>query len=146
MRRRAPKTLLALAPLLALVACQDPDVGSPCTLSWGQDAATPPPSPVSLYPNGADYFESGNLACEGLVCLVSPAEAGTRYGCSEVGCGYCSKPCVSNDDCYEDDTGLVCRQMVLDPVFLEQLDEATRARYLADIQYSSYCAVPTPGQ
>jgi hypothetical protein len=32
--------------------------------------------------------------------------------------------------------------MVLDPVFLEQLDAETRSRYLADIQYSSYCAVP----
>jgi hypothetical protein len=32
--------------------------------------------------------------------------------------------------------------MVLDPVFLETLDPTTRQRYLADIQYSSYCAVP----
>lgn len=143
MRRRTPNTLLALAPLLLLaVACQDPDVGNPCTLTWGQDATTPPPKPVDLPADGGDYFESGNFACEGLVCIVSPAAAGTRYGCTELGCGYCSKPCVSNDDCYESDTGLVCRQMVLDPAFLAQLDEATRQRYLSDVQYSSYCAVP----
>jgi hypothetical protein len=144
MRRRASTTLLALAPILLLAACQDPDVGEPCTIAWGQDAATPPPTASGLYEdNGADYFESGNIACEGLVCIVSPAAPGTEYASTELGRGYCSKPCISNDDCYEDETGLVCRQMVLDPVFLEQLDDLTRQRYLADVQYSSYCAIPT---
>lgn len=140
--RRAPRRLLALAPFLLLAACQDPDVGDPCTIDWGQDPAMPPPTSAGLYPDGADFFESGNLACEGLVCIVSPAASGTDYWSEELGRGYCSKPCISNDDCYEDETGLVCRQMVLDPVFLEQLDPATRERYLADVQYSSYCAVP----
>lgn len=149
MRRRAPKQLLALLPVLALVACQDPDVGNPCTISWSptweQDGTPPPPTAAELATQpggGSDWFESGNLACEGLVCVVSPAPAGTRYGSQTPGAGYCSKPCVSNDDCFEDETGLVCRQMVLDPVFLEQLDPATRDRYLADIQFSSYCGVP----
>lgn len=147
MPRRIPRMAVSLLPLLALVACQDPDVGNPCTLGWNatweQDGTPPPPVPTELYASGgSDYFESGNLACEGLVCIVSPAAPGTKYGCSDYGCGYCSKPCVSNDDCFEDDTGLVCRQMVLDPVFLEQLDETTRARYLAEIQFSSYCAIP----
>ena len=32
--------------------------------------------------------------------------------------------------------------MVLDPAFIASLDEATRQQYLADIQFSSYCAVP----
>ena len=156
MRRRAPKPLLALVPILALVACQSPDVGNPCTLAWSSNweaAGTPPPPTAADLATqsggGSDYFESGNLACEGLVCLVSPAPAGAtygsdnhQYGSTTPGAGYCSKPCVSNDDCFEHETGLVCRQMVLDPVFLEQLDEATRARYLNEIQYSSYCAVP----
>jgi len=156
MRRRAPKPLLALVPILALAACQDPDVGNPCTLAWSstweQDGTPPPPTAADLAAEsdgGSDYFESGNLACEGLVCLVSPAPAGVRYGSDDIlygttqpGAGYCSKPCVSNGDCFEDETGLVCRQMVLDPVFLEQLDEATRARYLSEISFSSYCAVP----
>jgi hypothetical protein len=144
MRRAA---LLPVLALVALAGCQDPDVGNPCTLSWSptweQDGTSPPPTASLLFETGgSDYFESGNLACEGLVCIVSPAPAGTEYGSTEPGAGYCSKPCLSNDDCYEDETGLACRQMVLDPVFLEQLDAETRARYLADIQYSSYCAVP----
>lgn len=149
MRRRASKLLLALAPILALVACQDPDVGNPCTLTWSstyeQDGTQPPPTAAELAKEpdgGSDYFESGNLVCDGLVCLVSPAPEGTTYGFTEAQAGYCSKACVSNDDCFEDETGLVCRQMVLDPVFLEQMDDATRARFLAEIQFSSYCAVP----
>lgn len=138
--------LLALAPL-ALLACQSPDVGNPCTLAWNEDweaqGTPPPPDPVSLHASGgSDYFETGNTACDDLVCIVSPAEAGTRYGCTAPGCGYCSKPCVSDRDCFESDTGLVCRQMVLDPVFLEQLDPITRDRYLSEVQFSSYCAVP----
>jgi len=140
MRRPLRSPLLALAPLLALLACQGPDVGNPCTITWG---SSPAPDPVSLYVSGgSEYFETGNVACEDLVCIVSPAPSGSRYGCTDPGCGYCSKPCVSNRDCFESETGLVCRQMVLDPVFLEQLDPITRERYLADVQFSSYCAVP----
>jgi hypothetical protein len=136
-----------LAPLFALAACQGPDVGQSCTIAWSPtwqtDGTPPPPRPTDLYTSGGgDYFESGNLACEGLVCIVSPAAPGSRYACDAYGCGYCSKPCVSNDDCYEKKTGLVCRQMVLDSVFIEQLDPATRDRYLSDIQFSSYCATP----
>ncbi len=145
---RSPSSLAAAAlASLALAACQSPDVGGHCDLAWNptweQDGTTPPPTASQLYDTGgSDYFESGNLACDGLVCIVSPAAAGTESGSTDEGVGYCSKPCVSNDDCFEDETGLVCRQMVLDPYFLEQLDPETRARYLADIQYSSYCAVP----
>lgn len=132
--------VLALVPLLA-VGCQSPDVGNPCALSWNPnwqaDGTLPPPAATTTT---ADYFESGNLACDGLVCIVSPATTG-KYASSTPGQGYCSKPCVSNSDCYENKTDLVCRQMVLDPVFLEQLDPATRQRYLSDIQYSSYCAI-----
>lgn len=140
--------------LFALAGCQSPDVGGECNLAWNpnwQLEGTPPPPTASElpYPNGPDYFESGNLACDGLVCIVSPAQAGQefgsdhlQYGSRGAGVGFCSKPCVSNSDCYSSETGLGCRQMVLDPVFLEQLDPTTRERYLADIQYSSYCAIP----
>ena len=158
MLRRAPNVLPAVALVAALAACQEPDVGQRCTISWSptweQDGTPPPPRPtctpdiappgcVDLYTSGGgDYFESGNLGCEGLVCIVSPAAPGSRYACDAYGCGYCSKPCVSNADCYESKTGLVCRQMVLDPVFMDQLDPETKARYLADVQFSSYCATP----
>ena len=143
MRSRVSTTTLAAAALLALGACQKPDVGQPCSITWGTgDTAPPPPDPVTLFKNdGSDWFESGNTTCENLVCIVSPAAPGTRYASG----GYCSKPCVSNQDCFQSDTGLVCRQMVLDPAFIKQLDTldpALKQRYLGDIQFSSYCAVP----
>ncbi len=146
MRSRSLLAAAALA-LVGAAGCQKPDVGGQCTLSWNptweQDGTAPPPTATQLYTSGgSDYFESGNLACDGLVCIVSPAPSTSEYGFTTPGEGYCSKPCVSNSDCFESETGLVCRQMVLDPVFLETLDPATRQRYLADIQYSSYCAVP----
>jgi hypothetical protein len=139
------RSLLAAAALavVALAGCQQPDVGGECQLTWNPtwetDGTAAPPVASEI---ASDYFESGNLSCDGLVCIVSPAPAGSEYGSTTPGVGYCSKPCVSNSDCYQSETGLVCRQMVLDPVFLEQLDAETRSRYLADIQYSSYCAVP----
>ena len=154
---RTSKTLLALAPLLVLAACQDPDVGNECTLSWNAgwndpripegDRPPPPPTAATLFAENvsADYFDSGNFACEGLVCLVSPAAPGTKYGSNVPGQGYCSKSCISNDQCYPDETGLVCRQMVLDPVFLEQLertDPEAKERYLGETRFSSYCGVP----
>jgi hypothetical protein len=149
MRARVPHLVAAIALLALATACQKPDVGQPCTLTWGADASTKP-SAAQLYdaaqasspPSfGSDYFETGNLACEGLVCIISPAPLGTEYGSATPGEGYCSKPCLSDDDCYASETKLVCRQMVLDKVFIEQLDAATRQRYLSDVQFSSYCAV-----
>jgi hypothetical protein len=139
----------AALALAALAGCQDPDVGQDCNLAWNplweEQGTAAPPNSAELYTSGgSDYFESGNLACDGLVCIVSPAPEGSEYRSTTPGLGYCSKPCVSNEDCYEDETGLVCRQMVLDPLFLEQLDPETRSRYLADIQYSSYCAIASP--
>ncbi len=143
---RSGSLLAAVLALVAATGCQKPDVGGQCTLAWNpmweQQGTEPPPTASKLPAGGPDYFESGNLACDGLVCIVSPAPAGSEYGFTQAGEGYCSKPCVSNADCFQSETGLVCRQMILDPVFLETLDPATRQRYLADIQYSSYCAVP----
>jgi hypothetical protein len=141
MHLRAPTPALA-ALVLALAACQDPDVGQPCKITWGTgETAPPPPDPVTLFKTGgSDWFESGNTQCENLVCIVSPAPPGSQYS----GGGYCSKPCVSNQDCFESETGLVCRQLVLDPAFLKELDTfdpALRQKYLGDIQFSSYCVV-----
>jgi hypothetical protein len=138
MRRPVPKMVL-VAAILALGACQKPDVGQPCNISWGNTAgdppAPPPPNPTTIT---SDYFESGNTECENLVCIVSPATPGSRYAAG----GYCSKPCVSNSDCFQSETGLVCRQMVLDDLFLAQLDPALRDKYLGEVRFSSYCGVP----
>jgi hypothetical protein len=144
MRAPASFTAIALLTLLALPGCDKPDVGARCQLSWNpnweQDGTPPPPTPATAQ---GDFFESGNLACDDLVCIVSPAPASSRYGgCSGDACGYCSKPCVSDRDCYSGDTGLLCLQVVLDPEFIALLDEETRQRYLSDITFSNYCVVP----
>lgn len=134
---RVTRRVLALASLLALGACQNPDVGARCTLSWGSE---PAPTPQTVT---GDYFESGNVGYEDLVCIVSPAGAGSKYGdCSDGACGYCSKPCVSDQDCYKSDTGLICEKVVLDEGFIQSLDETTKQRYLGETRFSSYCVVP----
>ncbi len=143
MRRPARQVMVLAAAIATLVGCQGPDVGQSCTLSWGEDPTLQAPTPTQLYSSGSgDYFQSGNPACEGLICIVSPVAPGARYACDAPGCGYCSKACISDDDCYSSKTGLVCRQMVLDKVFIDQLDPVTRQRYLSNVQFSSYCATP----
>jgi hypothetical protein len=138
MTRSAWKRVLAVASLAVAAACQDPDVGQRCDLAWGEVESTPRPDPVQLFlSGGADYFQSGNTDCENLVCIVSPAPEGSRYAAG----GYCSKPCVSNEDCFQDETGLECRQMLLDDVFIDQLSAELRERYVP-LQSTSYCAVP----
>jgi hypothetical protein len=144
MRAFVPGISLALISALSLAACDSPDVGERCVLSWNanweQDGTPPPPTPLTAQ---GDYFESGNLSCDDLVCIVSPAPATSKYGsCSGDACGYCSKPCVSDRDCYKSSTGLVCDQVILDPVFIATLDELTKERYLGDIRYTNYCVVP----
>jgi hypothetical protein len=145
MRLVAPKWVLALVPVFAVLGCQKPDVGQRCALQWSDPATAPTPQTTE-----GDYFQSGNTACDDLVCIVSPADVGDPYGsCSGTACGYCSKPCVSDDDCFKDETGLVCDQIVLDPKFIAQLDateegRAALERYLGDVRFSSYCVVPRP--
>jgi hypothetical protein len=139
MSRLIPKLVLVIAPLLALAGCQKADVGQSCTLTWGVELAVPRPEPVQLYESGgADFFESGNIECENLVCIVSPVQAGARYSSG----GYCSKPCVSNADCFSSDTGLICDKVVLDEAFIATLPADVRTRYLGDVATSSYCVVP----
>ncbi|MGB8930975.1 MAG: adventurous gliding motility lipoprotein CglC [Anaeromyxobacteraceae bacterium] len=134
-------------PLLVFVAvtalgagCQPPDVGARCDIAWGT-STVPAPTPATI---PGDYLETGNPTCDSLVCIVSPATSGEYSTCAAGNsqCGYCSKPCVSDSDCYKSETGLVCRQMVLDPAFIDQLDPVVAERYLGDARYSRYCAVP----
>ncbi len=140
MRATAPSlALAALFTLLTLSACDKPDVGMPCDLAWNSTGTPPPPTPQTTQ---GDYFEMGNTACDGLVCIVSPVQSGRYSTCSGTSCGYCSKACVSDRDCYNGDTGLVCDSVVLDPAFVATLDDATRQRYLGDINATQYCVVP----
>jgi hypothetical protein len=140
MRASAPKLAFYLLPLLVLVACDKPDVGQRCVFSWNSAGPTPPPTPTTV---SADYFETGNVGCENLVCIVSKVEdPESKYGsCRGDACGYCSKPCVSDDDCYKSETGLACRQIILDPVFIAGLTEEAK-KYLPDTESSWYCVVP----
>jgi hypothetical protein len=74
---------------------------------------------------------------------LSPLTAGERYAdCPSGLCGYCSKPCVSDQDCFKSETGLICRQLVLDEEFINSLPPDVRETYLAGVTFSSYCAVP----
>lgn len=138
--------LLAVAVGAVLAAgCQSPDVGARCQIPSDPNS-TLDPTPSSI---DGDYLETGNLACDSLVCIVSPATSGEYATCDGTSCGYCSKPCVSDTECYKSETGLVCRQMVLDPEFIQLLEEQDEANgthyadlYLGDARYSSYCAVP----
>ena len=128
------RTALALTATLALVACQAPDVGSDCVLSIAV------PQPVV-----ADFLETGNTACDNLVCihsqLTSKLTDPTKSG------AYCSKACVADNDCSPSETGLICRKVILDDVFLASLDQATKDAYLgAAQQFSTYCAAPLPAQ
>jgi hypothetical protein len=154
MRAVIPRPALALAAAAALAACQPPDVGQRCALeTWQNQDTRPVPTTIS-----SDYLETGNVACDNLICIVSPVSSGKYSDCPgtpdplkpQLGqCGYCSKPCVSNQDCYPSQTGLECRQMVLDPAFIQALRDADPAladKYLASVQFSSYCAVPLPPQ
>jgi hypothetical protein len=123
--RLASMVLLALGAAM-LPGCQDPDVGQSCSF----DVATP----AALT---ADYLETGKTECENLVCIRSPAVA-SWDGANP----YCSKPCVSDDDCSRSETGLTCRSVVLDPEFIASLPVEVREKYLGDVQFSSYCAIP----
>jgi hypothetical protein len=125
------RRFLALAALGILAACQGPDVGQACTLR----AAGLGPQP------GADWFETGNFQCVNPVCIQSyqaPGPSKVKHN------PYCSKACVSNRDCYSGETGLTCRAVVLDQDFLAGLDPATRQKYLGEVQFSNYCAIPFP--
>jgi hypothetical protein len=132
---RSARSIPALA-LVALVACQEPDVGQRCDI--GLDPATYNPTSIP-----SEIFQTFNPVCDNLVCLMSPLAEGERYSdCPSGLCGYCSKPCVSDQDCFESETGLVCRQIVLDEEFIASLPPDVRETYLAGVTFSSYCAVP----
>lgn len=150
--------LLTVTSVCAALAggCQQPDVGARCDIAWGTNTAFKPPRPEKI---PGDYLETGNLACDSLVCIVSPATSGKYSTCAVEDlsstpetysqCGYCSKPCVSDAECFKSATGLVCRQIVLDPAFIKYLEDQdaangtnVAAQYLGDARYSRYCAAP----
>ncbi len=132
---------IAVAASVALAACGSPDVGQSCPLHV-QDPTYDKTTQCST--DRAEYFESGNSGCDNLICIRSVTAAGCAGNASQFETRtYCSKPCVSDSDCYKGDTGLVCRQIVLDAAFLATLPPDVRSRYLGDIQSSRFCATPS---
>ena len=124
---RPSGAVLAVAAGLALAACQGPDVGQPCKLAWSQtwqtDGTLPPPTPET---SAGDYFENGNLGCNDLVCIVSPAGNDQRYAhCADAAndiCGYCSKPCVC-----------ACPVMIKRPESATAVSSAWPAKKMTDV-------------
>lgn len=118
--------IVASLALLAasLVGCQSPDVGQDCAFGNSIDR-----SPVP-----ADYAATGITSCDNLVCIKSPSRESA----------YCSKPCVSNTDCSQSETGLVCRPLTFDQNFFAAHPElqAQYQPFLGALGGSSYCATP----
>ena len=128
--RTASRATLAALSSLALAACQQPDVGDPCTLDVQAggapiDAAVPgqPGVACTTDAHAADYFRSGAYECDNLICIRSS----TGAACTDATSApthpldvrkYCSKPCVSDKDCKNDRIQLVCRPIVLDTGYL----------------------------
>ncbi len=134
-------TLAALAGLFFIACSQEPDVGQVCTIQWGAGTNNAPDACTS---NG-DFLETGAVGCDNLVCILTPTSSSTCSSRTAV----CSKPCVSDNDCFNSKTGLVCRSVVLDETYinlLRQTNPDLANTYLGDIQFSTYCAYPAKGQ
>jgi hypothetical protein len=145
--------MVALAATLT-AGCQSRDVGDPCWPTIIESGGPPLACTNSSYDTG-DYFEGSNLRCDNLICIHSPGE-----GCSIPASGtitflqptgMCSKPCVSDSDCFPEETHMVCRKVVLSEAFISWMEQdpgraVILQRYLQSIQNSSYCALrPTSG-
>jgi len=148
MRARSLLVTAAVAAASALCACQDPDVGQKCDMPLTApdggplDVVTPPGSSTLCSGDRADYFRTGAVECDNLVCLRSATGSCAADTSLAAIRHYCSKACVSDKDCFQSQTGLVCRQIVLDPAFLATLPPDVREKYLGQIQASNYCATP----
>jgi hypothetical protein len=123
------------AALLSLAGCQDPDVGQLCKF----DLEGIVDAQGNVVPSVAvDFLETGKPECENLVCMVSPSPAASTAPNKP----YCSKACVSNSDCSQDQTGLECRKVILDETFLNSLDPTVKQKYLPGSTFTNYCARP----
>ncbi len=135
------------APIAAFVlasACQEADVGQACPMNvLYADGSPVDEAGTGCSADRSDFFRSGAIECENLVCLRSvtgPCPGGTSA--PFLSRSYCSKACVSDDDCFTSETGLVCRRVLLDPSFVASLPDGG-APWLPAALASSYCATPS---
>lgn len=160
-------TIAALAAL-ALAACQEADVGQPCQLEVSNiDVTVSSSTGDYCSADAADYFRSGAIECDNLICIRSA----TGASCSDAVAyangytadirKYCSKPCIADRDCENDRIKLVCRAIVLDSGYITFLQwcaanpggtdpngvygtcPANAEALLGGIPSSSYCATPS---
>jgi hypothetical protein len=135
---RSGLILATLVGTLVAGCSEEPDVGQPC------------PLPVTLADgsladacNGkGDYLGEGATVCENLVCVLTGATSDICASRTPI----CSKPCVSDSDCFKKKTGLECRPVVLDEETMQTWDPVLRQKYLSDIGFSNYCAYPKSHQ
>jgi hypothetical protein len=112
--------------VLFLAGCQSPDVGQPCG---------PLDIPGTEGPVTADYLETGRTECDSLACMKSPAPSTALKSANP----YCTKPCAGDADCYPDETGLKCLDLI------PGLSAADQHKFAAGIQGGKYCKIPPPG-
>ena len=85
------------------------------------------------------FVQTGSTACDNLVCILS-RDPDRRVENDP----YCSKPCVSDDECFPDETGLRCLRIAPDETLLGQLTEEQRQQFVGGNASSFYCAIPDP--
>ena len=104
-------------------------MGQACSLRTGQgDAGV-----------HADFFESNpSNGCDALICIESPDQASSSKVKNNP---YCSKACKSNSDCFQGDTGLVCRPVTVDLDYVNSLAQSQRDTYYQ----IAGCQVPDGG-
>ncbi|MFL5419502.1 MAG: adventurous gliding motility lipoprotein CglC [Myxococcales bacterium] len=124
--RRVASVVLSTVAALSF-ACARSDLGAPCHL---QDA-----NGAELRPQpGREYLYLGSSECESFACLATPGTSG----------GYCSQACTSSGASCP--SGLTCRQLALDPAYLEVMKERLPPdRFQAlfgQLTSSSFCAKP----
>lgn len=138
-------SVAALAVLT--VACQSVDIGQPCNML---------PAGASLIVDectvNGDLLTNSEDCAKSTYCIVSPVADKTatctatykRFG------GRCTKSCISNDECFQKETGMECRSVLLDSEFINELEKTNPGlldKYLGmDIRSTSYCALPLSSQ
>ena len=135
MTRTAKKVRIAAVLGLALLAgCQEPDVGQSCAVNIrvGGELLTGETTP-------AEFVQNGATECDNLICILSPDREGRAENNP-----YCSKACVSDDECSPDETGLRCLRVAPDETLLAELTDEQRQQFVGGNASSFYCALPPP--
>ena len=129
---------------LGLVGCGQNDLGVSCVLKRPVDDGQGGVTVEDFIVDASEVtdFVSTGPGCDDFHCVDSRYE-GTRNT-------YCSKRCNADVECRGGvDDRLVCREMVLDSDFINQLKtqlgEEEFRRLFGDIQTSRFCALPREG-